>query len=46
MSDLDKVKKLRKATGAGFKDCNIALAESKNDIDKAWRAAKLPILSQ
>ena len=25
MSDIEKVKKLREATGAGFKDCNLAL---------------------
>ena len=29
MTNLDKVKELRKATGAGFKDCNNALKESK-----------------
>ena len=28
MSDLEKVKKLREATGAGFKDCNLAIKES------------------
>ena len=35
MSDVEKVKKLREATGAGFKDCNLALKESKGDIHKA-----------
>ena len=25
MSDIKKVKKLREATGAGFKDCNLAI---------------------
>ena len=35
MSEIEKVKKLRKSTGAGFKDCNIALKESHGDIDKA-----------
>ena len=25
MSDVEKVKKLREATGAGFKDCNLAI---------------------
>ena len=29
MSDIEKVKQLRKSTGAGFKDCNHALLESK-----------------
>ncbi len=35
MSDIEKVKKLRQSTGAGFKDCNLALKESKGDISKA-----------
>ena len=28
MSDIEKVKRLREATGAGFKDCNLAIKES------------------
>ena len=35
MSDLEKIKKLRSSTGAGFKDCNLALKESNGDLDKA-----------
>ena len=35
MSDIEKVKKLRKSTGAGFKDCNAALKESNGNLDKA-----------
>ncbi len=35
MSDIQKVKQLRKSTGAGFKDCNAALKESNGDLDKA-----------
>ena len=35
MSDLEKVKQLRKSTGAGFKDCNAALKESDGDLEKA-----------
>ena len=35
MSDLEKIKQLRQSTGAGFKDCNIALQESGGDLDKA-----------
>ena len=35
MSDIEKVKKLRKSTGAGFKDCNAALKESDGNLDKA-----------
>ncbi len=35
MSNIEKVKQLRKSTGAGFKDCNAALKESDGDLDKA-----------
>ena len=35
MNEIEKVKKLRQSTGAGFKDCNIALKESNGDLDKA-----------
>ena len=35
MNDLEKVKKLRQSTGAGFKDCNSALKETNGDLDKA-----------
>ena len=35
MSDIEKVKKLRESTGAGFKDCNQAIKESEGDLDKA-----------
>ena len=35
MSDIEKVKQLRQSTGAGFKDCNVAIQESKGDLDKA-----------
>ena len=35
MTDTEKVKKLRKSTGAGFKDCNTALKESNGDLEKA-----------
>ena len=35
MSEIQKVKELRKSTGAGFKDCNAALKESKGDLEKA-----------
>ena len=34
MSDIEKVKQLREATGAGFKDCNLAVKESGGDLDK------------
>jgi len=35
MSDIEKIKKLREATGAGFKDCNLAIKESNGNIEKA-----------
>ncbi len=35
MSDIIKVKQLRQSTGAGFKDCNLALKESLGDLEKA-----------
>ena len=35
MSDIEKVKKLRHSTGAGFKDCNLALKETNGDLNKA-----------
>ena len=35
MSDIDKIKKLRQSTGAGFKDCNAALKEAEGDLEKA-----------
>ena len=35
MSDIEKIKKLRQSTGAGFKDCNSALKDSNGDLEKA-----------
>ena len=35
MSDIENVKKLREVTGAGFKDCNLAIKEANGDLDKA-----------
>ena len=35
MSDIEKVKKLRIATGAGFKDCNLAIKESNGDLEQS-----------
>ena len=40
MSDIEKVKKLREATGAGFKDC-IYNKKSKGDLDKAVEILRL-----
>ena len=35
MSEIENIKKLRKSTGAGFKDCNAALKESGGNLEKA-----------
>jgi len=52
MSDIEKVKKLREATGAGFKDCNliketiisakssIPVVEKKESIKKETKSSK------
>ena len=46
MSDIEKVKKLRELTGAGFKDCNLAIKESHGDIDKAIEILRVKGISK
>tara|TARA_Y100001970_G_scaffold229821_1_gene285165 strand:- start:272 stop:1123 length:852 start_codon:yes stop_codon:yes gene_type:complete len=46
MSDIVKVKKLREATGAGFKDCNLAIKESNGDLDKAIEILRVKGISK
>ena len=46
MSDIEKVKRLRKSTGAGFKDCNIALEETDGDLDKAIEVLRVKGISK
>ena len=46
MSDIEKVKKLRGATGAGFKDCNSAIKESGGDLDKAIEILRVKGISK
>ena len=46
MSDIEKVKKLREATGAGFKDCNTAIKESNGDLDKAVEILRIKGISK
>ena len=46
MSDIKKVKKLREATGAGFKDCNLAIKESDGDLDKAIEILRVKGISK
>ena len=46
MSDIEKVKQLREATGAGFKDCNLAVKESEGDLDKAVEILRVKGISK
>ena len=46
MSDIQKVKQLREATGAGFKDCNLAIKESAGDLDKAVEILRVKGISK
>ena len=46
MSNINKVKELRKATGAGFKDCNNALIESNGDISKSIEILRVKGISK
>ena len=46
MSDIEKVKKLREVTGAGFKDCNLAIKESNGDLDKAIEILRVKGISK
>tara|TARA_Y100001936_G_scaffold246184_1_gene289611 strand:- start:543 stop:1394 length:852 start_codon:yes stop_codon:yes gene_type:complete len=46
MSDIEKVKKLREVTGAGFKDCNSAIKESNGNLDKAVEILRVKGISK
>lgn len=46
MSDIQKVKDLREATGAGFKDCNLAIKESNGDLEKAVEILRVKGISK
>ena len=46
MSDLEKIKQLRQSTGAGFKDCGLALKESNGDLDKAVEILRVKGISK
>ena len=46
MSNIEKVKKLREATGAGFKDCNLAIKESAGNLDKAIEILRIKGISK
>ena len=46
MSDIEKVKQLREATGAGFKDCNLAVKESGGDLNRAIEILRVKGISK
>tara|TARA_B100001029_G_C14957199_1_gene392290 strand:+ start:43 stop:894 length:852 start_codon:yes stop_codon:yes gene_type:complete len=46
MSDLNKIKELRKSTGAGFKDCSSAIKEANGDLDKAVEILRVKGISK
>ncbi len=46
MSDIESIKKLRQATGAGFKDCNLAIKESNGDLNKAVEILRVKGISK
>ena len=46
MADIEKIKKLRSLSGAGFKDCSSALDESNGDIDKAIEILRVKGISK
>ena len=46
MADLKKIKKLRTLSGAGFKDCSLALEESNGDLDKAIEVLRVKGISK
>ena len=46
MSDIEKIKQLRLSTGAGFKDCNAAIQESRGDLDKAIEILRIKGISK
>ncbi len=46
MSDIEKIKKLRQSTGAGFKDCSSALEESDGDLQKAAEILRVKGISK
>ena len=46
MSDVEKIKQLRESTGAGFKDCGIAISEAKGDLNKAAEILRVKGISK
>ncbi len=46
MSEIEKIKLLRQSSGAGFKDCSLALADAKGNIDKAMEVLRIKGISK
>ena len=46
MSNLEKIKRLRQNTGAGFKDCSSALEEADGNLDKASEILRVKGISK
>jgi len=46
MSNLEKIKKLRESTGAGFKDCGAAIEEANGDLNKAAEILRIKGISK
>ena len=46
MSNLEKIKRLRQSTGAGFKDCGMAIQEANGDLNKAAEILRVKGISK
>ena len=46
MNEIERVKKLRELTGAGFKDCNLAIKEANSDLEKAVEILRIKGISK
>ena len=46
MAEIEKIKKLRSLSGAGFKDCSLALSESSGNIEKAIEILRVKGISK
>ena len=46
MADIEKIKKLRSLSGAGFKDCSLAMNEAQGDIEKAIEILRVKGISK
>ena len=46
MADIEKIKKLRILSGAGFKDCSSAISEANGDIEKAIEILRVKGISK